>query len=126
MVGAPLAPDEYAVYSVLFDLGPKTPTELARVVGMPPTTMSHYVRAMLGRGHANRKRALTDGRSYMLTLSDAGLAAHRESSRAFELANRRFRDELQMNEEALEGALTEIARAAATAAESAARRARAA
>ena len=37
MVDAPLTPEEYAVYSVLFDEGPHAPTELARRTGMPPT-----------------------------------------------------------------------------------------
>ena len=54
MVDSPLTPEEYAVYSVLFDEGPHAPTELARRAGMPPTSMSHFVRAMLERGHAER------------------------------------------------------------------------
>ena len=70
MADAPLTPDEYAVYSVLFDEGPQTPTDLARRVGMPPTTMSHYVRAMLDRGHAVRQVVPSDRRSYRLALSD--------------------------------------------------------
>jgi DNA-binding MarR family transcriptional regulator len=52
MADAPLSPEEYAVYSVLFDEGPHAPTELARRSGMPPTSMSHFVRAMFERGHA--------------------------------------------------------------------------
>ena len=70
MADAPLTPDEYAVYSVLFDEGPHAPTELAHRVGMPPTTMSHYVRAMLDRGHAVRQVVAADRRSYRLALSD--------------------------------------------------------
>src|ERR671913_203661 len=84
MADAPLTPDEYAVYSVLFDLGPKSPTELARSVGMPPTTMSHYVRAMLERGHAGKERSASDGRSYVLALTAPGLAVHRQTGQRFE------------------------------------------
>ena len=50
MADAPLTPEEYAVYSVIFDEGPHAPTELAHRTGMPPTSMSHFVRAMLERG----------------------------------------------------------------------------
>src|SRR6187401_790283 len=72
MADAELRPDEYAVYSVLFDDGPQTPTDLARRVGMPPTTMSHYVRALLERGHAVRELVPADRRSYRLALTAAG------------------------------------------------------
>ena len=46
MDGAGLKPDEYAVYSALFEFEPISPTEIAATVGMPPTTLSHYIRAM--------------------------------------------------------------------------------
>jgi DNA-binding MarR family transcriptional regulator len=90
MADCGLRPDEYAVYSVLFDEGPHAPTDLARRVGMPPTTMSHYVRAMLERGHVEREIVASDRRSYRLRLTDAGLAAHAEASHAFAEADRRF------------------------------------
>ena len=72
-----LRPDEYAVYSVLFDEGPQTPSDLARRVGMPPTTMSHFVRALLERDHAARETVSSDRRSYRLALTPAGLAVAR-------------------------------------------------
>jgi DNA-binding MarR family transcriptional regulator len=115
MADAPLTPDEYAVYSVLFDLGPKSPTELARAVGMPPTTMSHYVRAILERGHATRQRSASDGRSYVLALTDAGLGVHRQTGHRFNEANRRFRASLDADESFLEASLREIGRAAESA-----------
>jgi DNA-binding MarR family transcriptional regulator len=90
MDGAPLRPDEYAVYSVLVDHGPSAPTALARAVGMPATTMSHYVRAMLGRRHAQRRPNPADGRSYLLGLTAEGRRVHTEAAAAFEQANGRF------------------------------------
>src|SRR5512144_2929630 len=69
MADAELRPDEYAVYSVLFDEGPQTPPDLARRVGMPPTTMSHHVRALLERGHAFREVVPADHRSYRIALT---------------------------------------------------------
>lgn len=112
MAGSPLRPDEYAVYSVLFDLGPKPPTELAAIVGMPPTTMSHYVRAMLERGHATRQPTPGDGRSYRLALTPDGVAVHRQANRHFEEGNQRFVAALEVDQPFLANALREIGRAA--------------
>jgi DNA-binding MarR family transcriptional regulator len=112
MAGSPLTPEEYAVYSVLFDLGPKAPTELAATVGMPPTTMSHHVRALIERGHAVRQPTPGDGRSYRLALTADGLAVHREAGRHFQAGNQRFVAALEVEESFLAGALREIGRAA--------------
>jgi DNA-binding MarR family transcriptional regulator len=95
LVGAAMAdcglrPDQYAVYSVLFDEGPASPSEVARRVGMPVTTMSHYTRAMLERGHARRRQDPADRRSFRLELTAAGSAAHGRASRAFAEADSRF------------------------------------
>jgi len=90
MADSGLTPDEYAVYSALFDLGPMSPTELGRAVGMPPTTVSHYVRALRERGHAGEQPNPADNRSYLLRLSASGRVAHRRASAAFEEAFRRF------------------------------------
>jgi DNA-binding MarR family transcriptional regulator len=90
MRGSPLAPDEYAVYSGVFEFAPIMPTELARTVGMPPTTLSHYLRDMRARRHLDEARNPRDGRSQLLTLSAEGLAAHREANRHFTKAYERF------------------------------------
>ncbi len=115
MAGAPLTPDEYAVYSVLFDEGPHTPTDLARRVGMPPTTMSHYVRDLIGRGHAIRRSVSSDRRSYRLALTAEGERVHAESGRAFREADERFREALRIEECEARRALTAIGQAAASA-----------
>jgi DNA-binding MarR family transcriptional regulator len=115
MADAALTPDDYAVYSVLFDEGPQTPTDLARRVGMPPTTMSHYVRALLERGHAVRQPVAADRRSYQLALTDAGLEAHAAASRAFEEADRRFMAALDPDPEVVRATLRSIAEAASAA-----------
>lgn len=112
MADCGLRPDEYAVYSVLFDEGPHAPTDLAQRVGMPPTTMSHYVRAMLERGHVERDVVASDRRSYRLRLTDSGLAAHAEASRAFAEADRRFMAALEVSEAEATGVLAAIGRAA--------------
>src|SRR3979409_1961470 len=78
-----LRPDEYAVYSVLFELGPLTPTEMAARMSMPLTTVLDYVRTMRDRGHAARTRHPRDSRSYHVALTPAGLAAQRHAGRAW-------------------------------------------
>ena len=117
MVDSPLTPEEYAVYSVLFDEGPHAPTELARRAGMPPTSMSHFVRAMLERGHAERALSPADRRSYRIVLTDAGLAAHAAASLAFSEANARFVGALAADEEEARVILRGIGRAASVARE---------
>jgi DNA-binding MarR family transcriptional regulator len=90
MHGAGLKPDEYAVYSALVEFQPLTPTEIAGVVGMPPTTVSHYIRAMRDRGHIVEERNPRDSRSRVLRLTTGGRHAHTRANRAFEEAYRRF------------------------------------
>ena len=112
MADSGLRPDDYAVYSVLFDEGPHSPTDLARRVGMPPTTMSHYVRAMLERGHVERETVANDRRSFRLRLTPDGFAAHAMASRAFQEAHSRFIAALEVDEPAAEDILGAIGRAA--------------
>ena len=115
MADANLRPDEYAVYSVLFDEGQQTPSDLARRVGMPPTTMSHFVRALLERGHAERQVVSSDRRSYQLALTQTGRRAHAEAGRAFGAADRRFGAALRIDPDAARAALLAIGEAAAEA-----------
>jgi DNA-binding MarR family transcriptional regulator len=112
MADCGLRPDEYAVYSVLFDEGPQSPTDLARRVGMPPTTMSHYVRAMLERGHVEREQVASDRRSFRLRLTGDGLSAQARASRAFEQAHSRFIATLEVDESDAQTFLEAIGRAA--------------
>ncbi len=115
MTDVDLRPDEYAVYSVLFDEGPKTPTDLASRVGMPPTTMSHYVRALLQRGHAVRETVAADRRSYRLGLTSEGIAVHAAASRAFAQADSRFGAALEIDADDARAMLRAIGDAAAIA-----------
>ena len=84
MAGGPLTPSEYAVYSAIFELEAATPTQLAARLGMRLTTFSDQLRGIEARGHARRLAHPSDGRSYRVTLTAAGLAAHRAANALFE------------------------------------------
>jgi DNA-binding MarR family transcriptional regulator len=111
MEGSGLRPDEYAVYSALFEFEPISPSDVAAMVGMPPTTVSHYIRAMRERGHLREMTNPQDTRSRMLSLTAAGRRAHRRANAAFEEAYRRFVDHVG-DERAVNRALLEVEAAA--------------
>jgi DNA-binding MarR family transcriptional regulator len=78
-----LTADEFGVYSVLTSAEELTPTELARWMSAPPTTVSSYVKRLEQRGHVVRERNPDDGRSYLVRLTPAGRQAHAAAGRAF-------------------------------------------
>lgn len=78
-----LSGDEFGLYSLLRGFGPVTPTQIARWTGMPATTVSAAVRRLTVRGHLERTPHPDDGRSYLLGLTDAGLAAHADAASSF-------------------------------------------
>ena len=90
MAESGLRPDEYGVYSGVFEFGPISPTELAGVVGMAPTTLSNYIAEMRERGHIDELPNPIDGRSRMLLLTAEGRAAQKRANRAFEIAYQPF------------------------------------
>ncbi len=92
--GCELRPDEYAVYSILFEHGSLTPTQMARLMAMPVTTTLDYLRVMTARDHVRRTRNPADGRSYLVSLTTAGLSAHRRTNAAWNVAVRRLEEAL--------------------------------
>ena len=90
MKTAELRPEDYAVYSVVFEEEAVSPTAMAAELSMPLTTVVDYVRVMESRGHCRRIPNPRDGRSYLVVLTAAGLRAHREANAQFERAYRRF------------------------------------
>ena len=78
-----LSADEFGIYSVLTSADALTPSELARWMAAPATTVSSYVKRLERRGHAKRVANPHDGRSYMLSLTPSGRRAHRAAVEAF-------------------------------------------
>ncbi|HEV3232095.1 MAG TPA: MarR family winged helix-turn-helix transcriptional regulator [Candidatus Dormibacteraeota bacterium] len=101
---SPLRADEYAVYSLLFEAGPMTATGMSRGLGMPLSTVLDYLRGMEVRGHLGRRRHPRDGRAQHLSLTIAGVAAHRRTNAAWEV----MREDL---EAALEVPVADVRRA---------------
>jgi len=85
MAPSGMKPDEYAVYSVLFEKGPLTATEMADFLGMPLTTVLDYLKAMSAAGHLQRLPHPSDGRAVQLRLNSRGLGAHRRAHDHFEV-----------------------------------------
>lgn len=79
MAKSGLRPDEYAVYSLLFEHGPLTATEMSELLGMPLTTVLDYLKAMNAAGHLDRMPHPSDGRALQLRLSRAGVAAQKRA-----------------------------------------------
>jgi DNA-binding MarR family transcriptional regulator len=115
MADSPLRPDEYAVYSALVDYGPLPPKGLATVLGMPPTTMSHYVASMRERGHVTSERNAADRRSFLLALTPDGRKVHGVAARAFAQGNDRRLRALSVPAADVRRALQDLEAAAAAA-----------
>lgn len=78
-----LTGDEFAIYSVLTAAPSITPTELARWMAAPPTTVSSYVKRFEARGHVEREPNPQDRRSYRIKLTPTGRRAHRTAAKVF-------------------------------------------
>jgi DNA-binding MarR family transcriptional regulator len=64
--------EDYATLSAVGAFGPIRLTELASMLGTPPTTTSDVVRRLERRRHVRRRSNPEDGRSTLLELTPAG------------------------------------------------------
>ena len=71
-LGAATTGGRFAVLSVIGALGPITPTELARRLGMAPTTVSSWLVRLEHEGVASRHANPDDGRSQLVELTEDG------------------------------------------------------
>ena len=91
-----MRPDEYAVYSLLYEKGPLTATEMAEFMAMPLTTVLDYVRAMTAAGHVVRTSHPFDGRATQLSLSRRGIAAQERANAHWEVIRKQIEDGLAL------------------------------
>ena len=87
---APLSPDEYAIYSHVFEYDRCTPSEMARDLSMPLQTVSDWIALLRERGHLVSTTNDRDRRSYRVSLTEEGLRMQRETNFHFERAHRLF------------------------------------
>ena len=67
-----LSPNGFAVASAIRAFQPVTPTELADLLGMRPTTLSTYLRKLEARRQIRRRPNPDDGRSSLLEVTKLG------------------------------------------------------
>src|SRR5579859_1661407 len=73
--GSGLTGTDFAVISSLAIWEASTPTELAHLLGMSPTTLSAVVKRLEERGLVSRSRDREDGRRYIVQLTAKGKRA---------------------------------------------------
>ncbi len=91
-----MRPDEYAVYSLLFEHEPLTATEMAELLGMPLTTVLDYVKEMSSATHIVRTAHPFDGRAVQLSLSRSGVAAQKRANAHWERVRKPIEENLAM------------------------------
>ncbi len=105
-LGTTITGDRFAVLSVIGALAPITPTELARRLGMAPTTVSSWLARLEREGVAERRPNPDDGRSQLIELTGAGRreleAAMPEFARAASRVREALGDDLDQVLDALE------------------------
>jgi DNA-binding MarR family transcriptional regulator len=72
LAGTELPPEDYPLYVFLGTTAPVTPTEVARELGMPLSTLLFRMRRLEERRHVERVANPDDGRSYLLRLTPTG------------------------------------------------------
>jgi DNA-binding MarR family transcriptional regulator len=71
-----------------------TPTELAAVSGVAPSTLRHVVNRLVELGHVRREPNPEDGRSQLLSLTKEGTRLARAADAALAAAARRIEERL--------------------------------
>ena len=97
--------DDFAVYSLLYVMGPASPLVVADGLGMPATTLSGYLAKLEERGHLARRPHPSDGRSHLVALTPAGEAAFSAQRATFSAGLRRLERALGGGDERIYEAL---------------------
>ncbi len=69
-----MTPSEFGVQSVIAALGPLTPTELSTRLGMPAPTVTAWIKRLTEAGQVRKQPHPSDGRSYLVEITEAGHA----------------------------------------------------
>jgi DNA-binding MarR family transcriptional regulator len=93
--GSDVTASEYAVTSWLNVVGEATPGELARELGLSPTTLSAMIDRLVAKKQLRRVRHPEDGRSYVLEPTAKGKATNARNGKRFEQTLVRLRGHLE-------------------------------
>jgi DNA-binding MarR family transcriptional regulator len=110
--GSEVTASEYAVTSWLNIVGRATPTELARDLGLAPTTLSAMIERLVRKGQVRKVGHPADGRSYVLDPTAKGRATNARNGRRFAAALRRLRAHLDGDPEEILDAMRRLEEAA--------------
>jgi DNA-binding MarR family transcriptional regulator len=99
IAGSDVAGVEFAVASWLGARGAATPTELARDLGMAPTTLSAVIDRLLKKEQVRKRPNPDDGRSYLLELTARGTETNARNGARFAEVIARVRAQLPAEEE---------------------------
>ena len=97
--GSDVQGGEYAVASWLGVTVQATPSELARDLGLAPTTLSAIIDRLVRKGQVRRIANPSDRRSYLLELTARGKATNTRNAARFAAAIKRVRTHLDADEE---------------------------
>jgi DNA-binding MarR family transcriptional regulator len=103
-----LSPDHFAVLSVISSIGPITPTDLSRMLGMPPTTVSSWIRRLSAGKQITRQVNPDDGRSVLLAVAPAGRSAIEEAQPIFMRLLREIEESLGAKREVVVDGFVEL------------------
>ncbi|HEY8028935.1 MAG TPA: MarR family winged helix-turn-helix transcriptional regulator [Gaiellaceae bacterium] len=81
--GSGVSGSEFAVTSSIAVWPEVSPTELARMLGMSPTTLSAVLNRLEGKGQVRRRRDPDDGRRFVLELTAKGKRTREQNLERF-------------------------------------------
>jgi DNA-binding MarR family transcriptional regulator len=116
LLDATLAPvaltaDEFALHSALHHAGSVTPSQLAELLAIPPTTISTHIRRLERRGAIVRIPNPADGRSAFLRLTAQGTATYHEARALFLPVHARISEVLTLSVADAQAVLAALSRA---------------
>jgi DNA-binding MarR family transcriptional regulator len=106
--GSEVTASEFALTSWVNVVGSATPTELARDLGLSPTTVSAMVDRLVRKKQLRRVRHPEDGRSYVLEPTAKGKATNARIGRRFEQAIGALRSNIEGDPEEILDALRRL------------------
>ncbi|HEX9415703.1 MAG TPA: MarR family transcriptional regulator [Gaiellaceae bacterium] len=110
VAGTGITSNEYAVLGAIASLRSVSPTELASLLRVPPTTISRHVARMVDAELAVRSPNPSDRRSYLLELTDEGRSVVRVIAPRIRALVQQLRGRVNVDE--IGAALTELEEAA--------------